>query len=122
MCERGHFCPEGSTSPTAELCPAGRFNPNEGMTFDDGLRLVDASILSGYDPDRNDRFARDMSRGMHPVAHTDNTGEAFYQGHWVAEATVAYNDGSTIRQFQNKQSTVRSLRQARALAKQCKKA
>mmetsp|Transcript_74772 Transcript_74772/g.206244 ORF Transcript_74772/g.206244 Transcript_74772/m.206244 type:complete len:181 (-) Transcript_74772:2114-2656(-) len=29
-CNRGHFCKQGSTSNTSEVCPRGRFNPDIG--------------------------------------------------------------------------------------------
>ena len=31
LCQKGHFCPVGSTSMTEHLCPAGRFGRDEGL-------------------------------------------------------------------------------------------
>ena len=58
----------------------------------------------------------DNSRQFYPVANTANTSRVdLYQGSWVAEVIMAYEDGPSIRRYVTKQTLVRAIRRNKAL-------
>ena len=53
---------------------------------------------------------------FYPVKNVGNTGEEYlYQGTWVAEVTMVYEDGDSIRRYMNKQQIVRGIQKNKAL-------
>ena len=57
-----------------------------------------------------------LKRDFYPVVNSANTGENdLYQGTWVAEVTMAYEDGTAIRRYMTKQKIVRAIQRNKAL-------
>ena len=57
-----------------------------------------------------------LKRDFFPVKNTANTPESeLYKGSWIAEVTMAYEDGPSIRRYMTKQTLVREIKRNKAL-------